>query len=94
MVNYTPWQYLPTAEELPDTDNLPVDNELQILIPSLLRAILSLLWTQRTDWFLGVNLGIYYSSGTPAIGPDGFLSLGVQQFKSCGKSIMLFRSGF
>jgi Uma2 family endonuclease len=29
------------------------------------------------DWFLGVNLGIYYNPDKSAIGPDGFLSLGV-----------------
>lgn len=82
MVQYNPLQYLPTAEELPDTDNIPVDNELQILLPTLLRAILALLWADRTDWFLGVNLGIYYATEKSAIGPDGFLSLGVQRFKS------------
>jgi hypothetical protein len=40
MVQYNPLQYLPSAEELPDSDDTPVDNELQILIPILLRAIL------------------------------------------------------
>lgn len=32
MVQYNPLQYLPSAEELPDSDNTPVD-ELQILVP-------------------------------------------------------------
>lgn len=36
MVQYNPLRYLPTAEELPDSDDTPVDNELQILIPNLL----------------------------------------------------------
>ena len=74
-------QYLPTEEDLPDTDNIPVDNELQVFIPSLLRAILSLLWADRFDWFFGVNMGVYYELEKPAIGPDGFLSLGVQRHK-------------
>jgi Uma2 family endonuclease len=78
-------QYLPTAEELPETDNTPVDNELQILIPTLLRAILALHWADRVDWFLGMNLGVYYHPLVPAIAPDAFLSLGVERFKPGGK---------
>jgi len=44
MVQYNPLQYLPTAEELPDSDDTPVDNELHILMPILLRGILALVW--------------------------------------------------
>lgn len=55
MVQYNPLQYLPSAEELPDSDDTPVDNELQILVPALLRAILAWLWSARQDWFLGVK---------------------------------------
>ena len=33
-------RYLPSAEELPDSDETPVHNELQELIPGLLKAIL------------------------------------------------------
>jgi hypothetical protein len=55
-----------------------VDNELQVLIPTLLRAILSLLWA-RFDWFFGVNIGIYYNLEKPAIAPNCLLSLGVQE---------------
>lgn len=43
MVQYNWLQYLPSAEELPDSDDTPVDNELQVLVPSLLRGILALL---------------------------------------------------
>jgi len=78
-------QYLPTAEELPDSDDTPVDNELQILIPILLRAILALLWADRMDWFFGVNMGVYYEPDKAAIVPDGFLSLGVERYKARGK---------
>ena len=60
MVQYNPWQYLPTAEELPDSDDTPVDNELQNLIPNLLLASLALIWPERMDWFFGVDMGIYY----------------------------------
>lgn len=82
MVQYNPLQSLPSALELPDSDDTPVDNELQILIPTVLRAILSLIWLKRQDWFLGVNMGVYYEPGEPAIVPDGFLSLGVVRRKS------------
>jgi len=85
MVQYNPLQYLPTAEELPDSDDTPVDNELQILIPILLRAILALLWADRMDWFFGVNMGVYYEPDKAAIVPDGFLSLGVERYKARGK---------
>lgn len=81
MVQYNPLQYLPTEEDLRETDNIPVDNELQVIIPTLLRAILALLWADRMDWFFGVNMGIYYAPDQAAIGSDGFLSLGVQRQK-------------
>ncbi len=68
---------LPMAEDLPDSDDQPVDNELQDLIPHLLKAILALIWSDRQDWFFGVDMGIYYDPKKPAIVPDGFLSLGV-----------------
>ena len=85
MVQYNPLQYLPSAEELPDSDDTPVDNELQILIPILLRAILALLWAERMDWFLGINMGVYYEPDKAAIVPDSFLSLGVERYKASGK---------
>ena len=71
---------LPSSEELPDSDDTPVDNELQDLIPGLLKAILALVWQERMDWFFGVDMGIYYDPKQPPIVPDGFLSLGVQRF--------------
>jgi Uma2 family endonuclease len=77
LLNYKPLQYLPTAKDLPDSDDTPVDNELQDLIPGLLKAILALIWSERMDWFFGVDMGIYYNSEEPAIIPDGFLSIGV-----------------
>ncbi|NER95709.1 MAG: Uma2 family endonuclease [Symploca sp. SIO1B1] len=68
---------LPSAEDLPDSDDTPVDNELQKLIPGLLREILALIWSERMDWFFGVYMGIYYNPDKAAIVPDGFLSIGV-----------------
>lgn len=71
----------PTEYDLPDSDGKPVDNELQILAPGLLRAILTLIWADREDWFFGINLGVYYNVKKPAVGPDGFLSLGVPRVR-------------
>jgi Uma2 family endonuclease len=85
MVQSQPLPFLLTEDDLPDTDNQPVDNELQLLAPFLLRAILLLHWTGRTDWFMGINLGVYYDAQKSAIGPDGFLSLGTPLFRPNGK---------
>ncbi len=86
MLNYNLLHCLPSSEELPDSDDTPVDNELQNAIPGLLKAILALAWCDRWDWFFGVNMGIYYDPDKPAIVPDGFLSLGVQRFIDVGKA--------
>ncbi len=80
MVKSDPWLHLPTGEELPGSDDTPVDNELQNLIPNLLEAILALVWSERMDWFFGVDMGIYHTPGEPPLVPDGFLSLGVERF--------------
>lgn len=85
MLEHNPLQIFPTEFDLPDSDDQPVDNELQLLLPILLRAILALLWADRNDWFLGVNLGLYYDPKQPAIGPDSFLSLGVPRVRPNGK---------
>ena len=77
--------HLPTEDDLPETDNKPVDNELQILIPVLLRAILALAWADRMDWFFGVNLGVYSDPDGAAIAPDGFISKGVERVRKSGK---------
>ncbi|WP_309739904.1 Uma2 family endonuclease [Chamaesiphon sp. OTE_20_metabat_361] len=80
MFQYELPRYLPTADELPCSDDTPVDNELQELIPGLLKSILQILWVDRMDWFFGIDMGIYYHPEQPPIVPDGFLSLGVERF--------------
>jgi len=77
LLEYNPRHCLPSAEDLPDSDDTPVDNQLQHLIPGLLEAILALIWPERMDWFFGVDMGIYSDPSEPAIVPDGFLSIGV-----------------
>jgi Uma2 family endonuclease len=80
MIQHNPLHCLPTSAELPDSDDTPVDNELQNLVPNLLAAILALIWQDRSDWFFGVDMGIYHTPGEPPLVPDGFLSLGVERF--------------
>ncbi|AFZ18553.1 Uma2 family endonuclease [Allocoleopsis franciscana] len=84
MVQFDPKLRLPTSDELPDSDGLPVDNELHTLVPNLLGLILGFIWGQRFDWFFGVNMGIYHTTGINTrvpIVPDGFLSLGVDRIR-------------
>ncbi|MCA6573064.1 MAG: Uma2 family endonuclease [Pseudanabaena sp.] len=80
MVNLTYSQncQLPTAEELPSSDETPVDNQLQNDIPNLLLSLLASIWAGRDDWYFGVDMAVYYNPNEPAIVPDGFLALGVK----------------
>ncbi|MDJ0658034.1 MAG: Uma2 family endonuclease [Crocosphaera sp.] len=79
LLNYNPHDCLPSAEDLPDCDDTPVDNEIHILVPQVLQIILATLWADRMDWYFGINMGIYYDPENPTdvIVPDGFLSVGV-----------------
>ncbi len=79
MVNlsYNTNRILPTAEELPSSDETPVDNQLQNDIPNLLLSLLAFIWANRNDWYFGVDMGVYYNPDEPAIIPDGFLAVGV-----------------
>lgn len=80
LLDYHSLGYLPSSEELPDSEDPPTDHQLQHLIPTLLEAILALIWAERQDWYFGADMGIYYNGKEPPIVPDGFLSLGVQRF--------------
>jgi len=83
-ISYSPYPNLPTAADLPSSDDTPVDNELQNLLPNLLGALLASIWADRWDWFWGVDMGIYYHPYKAAMIPDGFLSLGVERIKDPG----------
>jgi len=76
---------LPTEEDLPCSDEKPVDSELQLLAGFLLRGILNHIWGDRFDWLFAVNLGIYPDPYEPAIAPDAFLSLGVERVRENNK---------
>jgi Uma2 family endonuclease len=79
MLDYYLPRSLPSADELLDSDETPVDNELQELIPALLKSILLMIWEARQDWLLAIDMGIYTSPELPPIVPDAFLSLGVER---------------
>jgi Uma2 family endonuclease len=88
MVKADLYQQLPTSEELPCSDDTPVDNEDQNFVPNVLLFLLTWIWQTRQDWYFGVDMGIYHTTGSnlrvPVI-PDGFLSVGVERRKK-GKS--------
>jgi Uma2 family endonuclease len=85
------YRHLPTAEELTDSDETHVDNELQNDIPNILLNLLRDIWgdspsgdaCRRFDWFWGVDMAVYYEpdfespENSKAVVPDGFLALGV-----------------
>jgi Uma2 family endonuclease len=78
-------QYLPPGNELLDSDDIPVDNEDQNWIPNVLLMLLKNIWIDRTDWFFGVDMGVYHATSKNArvpVVPDGFLSLGVERRKN------------
>ena len=81
-------QFLPSTAELPCSDDVPVDNEEQNLLPNLLMFSLLRLWADRLDWFFGVDMAIYHTTGinvrVPVV-PECFLSLGVER-RQRGKS--------
>jgi Uma2 family endonuclease len=79
---------LPSTAELPCSDDTPVDNEDQNLLPNILLFLLQSIWQQRMDWYFGVDMAIYHTTGVspkvPVV-PDAFLSLDVERKKG-GKS--------
>ncbi|MBE9063859.1 Uma2 family endonuclease [cf. Phormidesmis sp. LEGE 11477] len=75
---------LPSGSELPDSDDIPVDNEDQNLLPNILLFVLNTLWEHRQDWFFAVDMGVYHTAGknprVPVV-PDAFLSIGVPRHR-------------
>lgn len=80
-----PLSRLPSTTELPCSDDTPVDNEEQNLLPNLLLLALASLWAERMDWFFGVDMAVYHTTGistkVPVV-PDAFLSVGVARQKA------------
>lgn len=83
----TDLKQLPTSAELPCSDDTPVDNEDQNLLPNILLFMLEFIWRDRWDWFFAVDMGLYHTTGenpkVPVV-PDAFLSLGVPRRKATG----------
>lgn len=80
-----PLSRLPSTTELPCSDDTPVDNEDQNLLPNLLLFMLASLWSERMDWYFGVDMAVYHTTGVSTkvpIVPDAFLSIGVERRKS------------
>jgi Uma2 family endonuclease len=79
---------LPSTSKLPCSDDIPVDNEDQNLLPNVLLFLLQSIWQDRLDWYFGVDMAIYHTTGVsplvPVV-PDAFLSLDVERKKD-GKS--------
>lgn len=80
MFDYKSAHNLPPAEDFPDSNDIAVDNELQEALPGLLKAMLLMLWSERMDWFFGINMSVFWHPDKPAIVPDAFFSLGVDRF--------------
>jgi Uma2 family endonuclease len=55
---------LPTTEELPCSDDKPVDNENQNLLPNVLLFLLKSIWAERRDWFFGVDMALYSTASS------------------------------
>ncbi|MBD2313299.1 Uma2 family endonuclease [Desertifilum sp. FACHB-1129] len=87
MVQFDPQFKLPSSNELACSDDTPVDNENQNFIPNFLLFLLEFVWPTRQDWFWGVDMAIYHTTGAspfvPVV-PDGFLSLSVEKRKQGG----------
>ena len=83
-----PLSRLPRTTELPCSDDTPVDNEDQNLVPNLLLFMLMTLWRERMDWYFGVYMAVYHTTGispkVPVV-PGAFLSLGVERRKESRK---------
>lgn len=81
---YQPLEILPSTDELPCSDETPVDNEEQNLLPNLLLLALAQLWSERMDWYFGVDMAVYHRTGPDVkipVVPDAFLSIGVERRK-------------
>ncbi|NJN31282.1 MAG: Uma2 family endonuclease [Synechococcales cyanobacterium RM1_1_8] len=85
MLQVDPKLRLPSSAELPCSDDTPVDNEDQNLLPNYLLFLLQRIWADRQDWFFAVDMAVYHTTGAnprvPVV-PDAFLSIGVDRKKN------------
>jgi Uma2 family endonuclease len=73
--------WLPTEDDLPDSDGVPMESDRHYLQMVLLRETLTRYWDHREDFCIGTNMFLYYSleqvRREAFIGPDVFVALGV-----------------
>lgn len=73
--------WVPTEDDLPHTDDTPLESERHFLQLPLLKAPLLLQWSERQDFYIGTNMFVYYSMSqllnTDFKGPDVFVALDV-----------------
>jgi Uma2 family endonuclease len=85
MLSSEPKANLPSTEDLPCSDDTPVDNEEQNLLPNILLFMLRSIWHDRMDWYFGVDMAVYHTTGVSVkvpVVPDAFLSLGVERYRN------------
>lgn len=72
---------LPGEDELPYSDGEPFESEQHALIVLLLKVTLEEAWTARQDFYVGMNMFVYFSPDQVLTedfkGPDLFVALGV-----------------
>ena len=70
-----PLESLPSTDDLPCSDETPVDNEEHNLLPNLLLLSLASLWSTRMDWYFAVDMALHHPTGispkVPVV-PDAF----------------------
>jgi len=72
---------LPNSDELVDSDDFPVDNEDQNFVPNVLLFLLEYIWKHREDWYFGVDMGIYHTTGAPSESSSWILECGSRSTK-------------
>ncbi len=75
-----PSDALPSAEDLPYEDGIPLESNWHRLQMNLLIEVLGIAWYERTGFFVGGNMFIYYSPyklrNEDVHGPDFFVVIG------------------
>ena len=73
----------PTADQLPHTDGEPLESELHYDQMHILVEPLYDFWTERTDFYVGANMFLYYSLAQTKKndfrGPDVFVVMDVER---------------
>ena len=72
VVYYDPKSCLPSSAERPDSDDKPVDNELQNLIPNLLNGVLAMILARSSTGFWALIWGFTLIQDSLRSFPMGF----------------------